>query len=99
MTGSGGGTPFNYAVDISGRWRGSRYSFVTRYRSGYPENAGEEFESAFTRLDHLEQCFSDTRFDIMWHRHTGRWFRLHSSVSLAEALRLIETEPLLQPPI
>jgi hypothetical protein len=35
----------------------------------------------------------------MWHRHTGQWWRLHSSVTLEEALRLIETEPLLQPPV
>lgn len=26
--------PHNYPVDIFGRWRGSKYSFTTRYRSG-----------------------------------------------------------------
>jgi glutathionyl-hydroquinone reductase len=90
-------TQFNYPIDIFGRWRGSKYSFITRYRSGFAENAGEEFDSAFTRLDHLEECLADTRFDVMWHRHTGQWWRLHSSVTLEEALHLIETEPLLQP--
>ncbi len=92
-------TPFNYALDIFGKWRGSKYSFITRYRSGLPDNAGEEFNSAFTRLDHVEECLAETRFDVMWHRHTGQWWRLHSSVTLEEALRLIETEPLLQPHI
>lgn len=92
-------TQFNYPVDIFGRWRGSKYSFVTRYRSGFPDNAGEEFDAAFTRLDHLEECSTETRFDIMWHRHTGQWFRLFSSVTLEEALRLIENEELLQPTI
>ncbi len=90
-------TMFNYAVDILGRWRGSKYSFLTRYRSGFPDNAGEEFDSAFTRLDHVEECLADIRFDVMWHRHTGQWFRLHASVTLDEALRLIETDGLLQP--
>jgi hypothetical protein len=33
----------------------------------------------------------------MWHRHTGQWYRLHSFVTLDEALRLIETEELLWP--
>jgi hypothetical protein len=89
-------TPFNYPIDISGRWRGSRYSFITRYRSGFPENAGEEFDSAFTRLDHVEEHLSDLRFHIMWH-HQGQWFRLHSLVSLDKALRLIEDEELLWP--
>ena len=82
-----------------GKWRGSKYSFITRYRSGFPDNAGEEFDSAFTRLDHVEEYLAETRFDIMWHRHTGRWWRLHASVTLEEALRLIETRELLQPPI
>lgn len=90
-------SPSNYGIDIVGRWRGSKYSFVTRYRSGFPENAGEEFDSAFARLDHVAECLTETRFDVMWHRHTGQWWRLHASVTLDEALRLIEAEPLLQP--
>ena len=90
-------TPFNYPVDIFGKWRGSKYSFFTRYRSGFADNAGEEFDSAFTRLNHIEEDLAETRFDVMWHRHTGQWWRLHSSVTLEEALRLIETEPLPRP--
>jgi hypothetical protein len=90
-------TEFNYPVDIFGKWRGNKYSFITRYRSGFPDNAGEEFSAAFTRLDHLEECLNDLRFDVMWHRHTGQWWRLHSGVPLEDALRLIETDELLHP--
>lgn len=90
-------TKFNYPVDIFGKWRGSKYNFILRYRSGFSENAGKEFDSAFTRIDHIEESIDENRFDVMWHRHTGQWFRMHSSVTLEEALRLIETEPLLQP--
>ena len=90
-------TRFNYPVDLFGQWRGSKYSFVLRYRSGWPDNEGEEFNSAFTRLDHVEENLTETRFDVMWHRHTGQWWRLHSSAILEEALRLIETTPPLQP--
>jgi hypothetical protein len=91
-------TQFNYPVDILGRWRASKYSFIMRYRSGFPENLGEEFDSAFTRLDHVEEeRLAETRFDVMWHRHTGQWFRLRADVTLDEALRLIETDGLLQP--
>lgn len=90
-------TEFNYPVDIFGRWRGRRCSFITRYRSGFADNAGVEFDAAFTRLDHIEQCITQTRFDVMWHRHTGQWYCLHSSVTLDEALRLVASEQLLQP--
>jgi len=90
-------TPFNYPIDIFGKWRGGKYSFIARYRSGFPDNAGEEFDSAFTRLDHVEEHLTETRFDVMWRRHTGQWWHLHSSVTLEEALRLIDAEPLLRP--
>ena len=90
---------FNYPVDIVGKWRGSNYSFITRYRSGFPDNLGEEFNAPFTRLDHAYEHTADVRFDIMWHRHTGQWYRLYSAVIIEEALRLIETDLSLQPHI
>jgi hypothetical protein len=33
----------------------------------------------------------------MWRRHTGQYWRTHSSVTLEQALDLIDTEPWLQP--
>jgi hypothetical protein len=90
-------TEFNYPVDILGKWRGSKYSFITRYRSGFSDNLGEEFDAAFTRFDHVEDYVAGIRFDVMWHRHTGQWFRLHEAVSLDEGLRLVSTTELLWP--
>jgi hypothetical protein len=90
-------TEFNYPVDIFGKWRGSQYSFVQRYRSGFAENLGEEFNSAFTRLDHRDDCFDAVRFDVMWHRHTGQWFRLYLFLTLEEALEAIRDDELLHP--
>jgi transposase len=71
----------------------NRYRFLQRYRSGFPDNLGEEFDAPFVRLDWL----SRDRFNIQWHRHTGAWFCLHRGKSLAQALRLIETEGHLHP--
>jgi len=90
-------TKFNYPIDILGKWRGSKYSFITRYRSGFPDNLGEEFDAAFTRFDHVEEHLAETRFDVMWRRHTEQWFRLHAAVTLDEGLQLISTDELLQP--
>jgi hypothetical protein len=92
-------TEFNYPIDILGKWRGNKYSFITRYRSGITDNLGEEFDSAFTRFDYVEGCFAEAQFDLMWHRSNGQWWRLYSSVTLEKALQLLETEPLLQPAI
>jgi hypothetical protein len=90
-------TQFNYPIDIFGKWRGSKYSFITRYRSGFADNLGEEFDSPFTRLDHVQESLAEAQFDLMWRRHTGQWWRLHASVTFEEALHLIGTEFLLQP--
>ena len=69
----------------------SFYPPLSRYRSGFPENLGEEFDAPVVRLDWL----SRDRFNIQWHRHTRTWFCLHRGKSLAQALKLIETDGIL----
>jgi hypothetical protein len=83
-------TEFNYPVDMFGRWRGSKYSFIVRFRSGWPDNLGEEFDAGYARLDHVEESIQELRFDVMWHRHTGQWWRLHAALTLDEALAEVE---------
>jgi hypothetical protein len=86
-------TAFNYCVDIQGKWQGPRYRFIQRYRSGFPENLGEEFDAPFVRLDWI----SLDRFDVQWHRHTGAWYRLYAGQTLVQALKTIETDGHLHP--
>jgi hypothetical protein len=86
-------TPFNYPVDILGKWRGAQYRFIQRYRSGFPENLGEEFDAPFARLDWT----APDRFDIQWHRHTGQWFRLHRGLTLAKAINTLKINGHLHP--
>jgi hypothetical protein len=86
-------TPFNYCVDIQGKWHGPRYRFIQRYRSGFPENLGEEFDAPFVRLDWT----GPDRFDVQWHRHTGAWYRLYRNQPLVQALKTIEDDGLLHP--
>jgi hypothetical protein len=87
-------TQFNYPVDIIGKWHGTRYRFIQRYRSGFPENLGEEFDAPFARLDWTgPNCF-----DIQWHRHTGEWFRLYHGLTLSNATDTLKSDGLLHPP-
>ncbi len=86
-------TEFNYVIDLRGAWSASRYRFMQRYRSGMAHNAGEEFDAPFARIDRM----GANRFDIHWMRHTGKWWPLHASVTLAEALHLLETDAVLHP--
>jgi len=86
-------TQFNYPVDIVGKWHGPRYRFIQHYRSGFPENLGEEFDSPFVRLDWRGR----DRFDVMWHRHIGTWHCIYRNLTLNEALDAIETDGVLHP--
>lgn len=86
-------TEWNFVIDIRGVWSGGRYRFIQRYRSGMAHNRGEEFDAPFARIDRLGR----DRFDIYWMRHTGKWWRLHTGVTLAEALRILETDGILHP--
>jgi hypothetical protein len=84
---------FNYPIAISGKWHGRNYRFLQRYRSGGIHTLAGEFELPFTRLEYV----SRDRFDISYRRHNDRWWRQHRSVTLDEALRLIEEDGLLHP--
>src|SRR5258708_22547829 len=86
-------TEWNYVIDIHGAWAAGRYRFIQRYRSGMAHNRGEEFDAPFARIDRMGR----DRFDIYWMRHTGKWWRLHAGVTLVEALRILETDPVLHP--
>jgi hypothetical protein len=86
-------TQFNYPIDIIGKWRGNNYRFIQRYRSGFEDNLGEEFDAPFARLDWI----GPDRFDIQWHRHTGQWFCLYRGLTMDEAIDAIKTDSILQP--
>ncbi|MGD0764050.1 MAG: hypothetical protein ABR929_12835 [Roseiarcus sp.] len=86
-------TEWNYVVNIHGAWAAGRYRFMQRYRSGMEDNRSEEFDAPFARIDRVGR----DRFDIDWMRHTGKWWRLHQGVTLAEALRILETDGHLHP--
>jgi hypothetical protein len=86
-------TEFNYPVDIRGKWHGTKYRFIQRYRSGFPENLGEEFDAPFARLDWITR----DRFDIQWHRHTGEWFCLYRGLTLVQAIETLKSDGILHP--
>lgn len=70
-----------------------RFHRAEQTRSGFADNRGEEFDAPFVRLDWI----APDHFNIQWHRHTGAWFCLYRGKTLAQALKLIETDGILQP--
>jgi hypothetical protein len=86
-------TQWNYVIDIRGAWAAGRYRFIQRYKSGMEHNRGEEFNAPFARIDRM----GPDRFDIYWMRHTGKWWPLYTGRTLAEALKILETDGVLHP--
>ena len=85
-----------YPVDITGRWRSHRYTFTKHYRSSNPRAEWEGFDQPYARLDHVAEEVDELRFDVLWLRHTGTWWRLHAAIPFEKALDMVETEPVLQ---
>jgi hypothetical protein len=81
-------TAWNYVIDIHGAWAAGRYRFMQRYRSGMEHVHGEEFDAPFARIDRMAR----DAFDIYRMLHTETWWRLHSGVTLVEALHILETD-------
>ncbi|WP_022729105.1 DUF3024 domain-containing protein [Fodinicurvata sediminis] len=90
---------WNYPVDLFGKWHGHRYSFIVRYRSGFPDTDGEEFDAPFARLDHVEEKPDRVLFDVMWKRHTGQWWPIKPELELEDALQEIRENEVLHPPM
>ena len=86
-------TEFNFPVDIVGKWHGTNYRFMTRYKCGGKNRTADGFDAPFARF---EGRGSDL-FDVSWHRHTGQWHPMFQGLTLKEALDMIESVPTLQP--
>jgi hypothetical protein len=44
-------TAFNYPVAIAGKWHGTKYRFLQRFRSDSPDALEPEFDAHFARLE------------------------------------------------
>jgi hypothetical protein len=86
-------TDFNYPVDIFGKWQGSKYRFITRYRAPEQNGTKSEFDSPFARLDYL----APDSFDLLWYRHTGTWHLVGQRLKLTEALETLTNSGIFHP--
>ena len=85
---------FNYCVDIFGKWHGTKYRFLQRFRNDQPDSYSErEFIAPFARLEYVGR----DRFDLSYFRHTGQWWPVDRGVTFDEALALLETKGIYHP--
>ena len=51
-------TPYNYPIDIFGKWHGGKYRFIQRFRSDHPDAIEPEFDAPFARSNRLAATVS-----------------------------------------
>jgi len=77
---------------------GARVVAVEHEMGGRHLKPGERVYAWMNAANRDPRRFPDPdRFDIQWHRHTGEWFCLYRSLTLAEAIDTLGSEGLFHP--
>jgi hypothetical protein len=84
---------FNYITDITTRWIGSKYYFLSIYHCPGPDAVSPTFETKFARMEYVE----GDKFVLSFMRHTGQWVALYNAVSVDECMKAIKDDPWFQP--
>ena len=84
---------FNYIVDICTEWYRSYFYFCAKYHCPGPNAVAPSSEDRFARLEYV----GDSRFNLSFMRHTGKWVELHTDLSVDESLAAIRDDPWFHP--
>jgi len=83
----------NYIVDISTKWRGRYFYFMSKYACPGPNAISPYFETGFARIEYQR----NGRFSMAYMRHTGQWWQVYADLTVDEALDIIREHPLFLP--
>jgi hypothetical protein len=84
---------FNYITDITNKWLGSKFYFISVYNSPGPSAISPTFETKFARMEYI----GDGKFALSFMRHTGQWIELYDAVTVDECVKAIRDDPWFQP--
>jgi hypothetical protein len=84
---------FNYLLNITTKWLGSKCYLVSFYRSPGPHAVSPTFESKFARMEYV----GNSKFALSFMRHTGQWIELYDAITVDECLKAIKDDPWFQP--
>lgn len=76
---------WNYPIDIWTKWQGRFFYFGSTWASPGPNRIAPTFEHRFARLEFV----GDRRCDLAYFRHTGKWWTIHTGLTLDECLELV----------
>jgi hypothetical protein len=84
---------FNYIIDIGAKWYRGYFYFFSTYACPGPNALSPTFESKFSRMEYV----GDSRFNLSYMRHTGRWWEVFQGLTLDECLKTIREEGIFHP--
>jgi hypothetical protein len=84
---------FNYIVDICTKWYRSYFYFCAKYHCPGPNAISPFFDTKFARLEYI----GNSRFNLSFMRHTGKWVEIYTDLSADECLSAVEDDPFFYP--
>lgn len=79
----------NYLTDISTKWHGSLFYFLSTYACPGPNALSPSFEAKFARMKHV----GHGRFNLAFLRHNDEWVELFTDQTVEECLQAIQEDP------
>jgi hypothetical protein len=82
------GSQLNYITDITTKWVGSKFYFISIYACPDPNALSPTFESKFARMEYV----GNDGFALSFMRHNDQWIRLYARLSVDECMTAIQEE-------
>lgn len=90
-------TKWNYIADIYTRWHRNYFYFCVKYACPGSNALSPCFETGFARLEYVGGAGRQSRFNMSYMRHTGRWWEILHGLSLEQCLAEVRDGGFFQP--
>lgn len=88
---------WNYVVDLYTKWHSNYFYFYAKYACPGPNALSPFFDTGFARLEYSGGADRQSRFNLSYMRHTGKWLEIGYGLSLEECLAEVREGGLFNP--
>jgi hypothetical protein len=87
----------NYIVDLYTKWHRNCFYFCAKYACPGPNALSPFFDIGFARLEYSGGVSRQSRFNLSYMRHTGKWWEIRHGLSLEQCLSEVKEGGLFHP--
>jgi hypothetical protein len=88
---------WNYIVDLYTKWHSNYFYFCAKYACPGPNALSPFFDIGFARLEYSGGIGRQSRFNLSYMRHTGKWWEIWHGLSLEQCLAEVRGGGLFNP--